>query len=93
LAFCQADLLADCLLHGDLPRYQRQHTVLARRPALMAQLLLALDLSSSLRGRVMRAFASDPPLFRRMVAMHVEAISPLTLAANGLALGWGILTA
>jgi menaquinone-9 beta-reductase len=91
LAFRQADLLAECLLHNDLPKYQRQVAALARRPTLMAHLLLALDWNLFVRRRVMRAFAGNPPLFRRMVSMHGESISALNLATNGLALGWGIL--
>ena len=93
LAFRQADLLADCLAQGDLPAYQRGHSALARRPALMARLLLALDAKSSLRKRAMRAFAANPNLFRRMVAMHVGALSPLNVAASGLSLGWQMLLA
>ena len=91
LAFRQAQVLAECLVDGNLRRYQHEHTALGRRPALMARLLLALDWKSSFRQRVMRAFDSDPRLFRRMVAMHVGALSPLDFAANGLSLGWRML--
>jgi flavin-dependent dehydrogenase len=87
LAFRQAQVLAECFASGDLSRYQRRHRVLARRPAMMARLMLALDWRTSLRHRVMRAFDSDPELFRRMVAVHVGALSPLASAANGLSLG------
>jgi flavin-dependent dehydrogenase len=93
LTFRQADVLADCLATGDLRRYQRHHTQLARRPAMMARLLLALDWKASFRQRVMRAFDADPNLFRRMVAMHVGALSPRHFAANGLSLGWQLLRA
>ena len=93
LTFRQAEVLANCLVDGNLQRYQQEHTALARRPAMMARLLLALDWKSSFRQRVMRAFGSDPRLFRRMVAMHVGALSPLEFAANGLSLGWRMLSA
>jgi flavin-dependent dehydrogenase len=93
LTFHQAEVLAECLVQEDLRRYQREHTALARRPAMMARLLLALDWKSSLRQRVMRAFGRDPRLFRRMLAMHVGALSPLQFAANGLSLGWRLLSA
>ncbi|MFY9980576.1 MAG: NAD(P)/FAD-dependent oxidoreductase [Candidatus Sulfotelmatobacter sp.] len=93
LAFRQADLLAESLAQGDLAAYQRGHRALARRPAFMARLLLALDWNSSLRRRAMRAFAADPSLFGRMVAMHVGALSPLNFAASGLSLGWQLLLA
>lgn len=93
LAFRQADSLAECLAQGDLAKYQRQHAVLARRPTLMSRLLLAMDSSSSLRRRAMRAFAIEPKLFSRMVAMHVGSLSPFDCAANALALGWRMLNA
>lgn len=88
LTFRQAQVLAECFCNGDLRRYQRQHRALARRPAMMARLMLALDWKTSVRQRVMRAFDSDPELFRRMVAMHVGSLSPLASAGNGLSLGW-----
>ena len=92
LAFHQADLLADCLMSGDLQRYQRGHRALARRPALMARLMLLLEHRERLRARVMRAFAKRPVLFARMLAMHVGVASPLAAAAHGVALGWRVLT-
>jgi flavin-dependent dehydrogenase len=93
LTFRQAEVLAECLVDGNLRHYQRAHTELARRPAVMARLLLALDWKPWFRERVMRVFHSDPRLFHRMVAMHVGALSPVSLAANGLSLGWGMLKA
>lgn len=92
LAFRQASLLADCLAQNDLRPYQRQHAKLARRPALMSRLLLALDSQSSLRERAMGIFSREPQLFGRMVAMHVGALSSVDCAATGLALGWRLLT-
>jgi len=92
LAFKQADALADCLPSGDLRPYQAQHRRLARRPALMSDLMLLLEHRHRLRARVMRAFASEPKLFARMLATHVGATSPLDFAENGLALGWKLLT-
>lgn len=93
LSFSQAQILAQCLADGDLRPYRQQHAALARRPAMMARLLLALDWNFSLRQRVMRAFDADPRLFTQMVAMHVGAVSPLEFAANGLSLGWQMLRA
>ena len=93
LAFRQADLLAECLVHDDLPAYQQQHAALARRPALMSRLLLALDGNPSLRRRTMRIFGSEPQLFGRMVAMHVGSLSTLDCATGALVLGWRMLTA
>ena len=93
LSFRQANLLADCLSNGDLRRYQAGHRSLARHPARMAELMLLLERHDGLRHRVMRAFAKQPNLFARMLAMHVGVASPLEFAGNGLALGWNLLTA
>jgi flavin-dependent dehydrogenase len=92
LAFKQADALADCLVAGDLRPYQAKHRRLARRPALMSDLMLLLEHRHGLRQRVMRVFGSEPKLFARMLATHVSAVSPLDFAGNGLALGWKLLT-
>jgi menaquinone-9 beta-reductase len=91
LAFHQADLLADCLVLSDLSTYQTGHRALARRPALMARLMLLLE-HPNLRTRVMHAFVTKPELFMHMLATHVGASSPLEAAANGLTLGWRLLT-
>ena len=93
LSFRQATVLAECFAAGSLERYQEVHRELARRPALMARLMLTLDWKTSFRQRVMRAFGSDPRLFARMLAMHVGALSPVDFAANGLCLGWRVLSA
>ncbi|HXM66847.1 MAG TPA: FAD-dependent monooxygenase [Candidatus Acidoferrum sp.] len=90
LTFRQAQVLAECFAAGDLRRYQREHTKLARRPAMMARLMLTLE-KTSLRRHVMRAFDSDPRIFNRMLAMHVGALSPFDFAANAICLGWSML--
>jgi menaquinone-9 beta-reductase len=93
LTFRQAQVLAECFAAGDLRGYQQQHRALSRRPALISQLMLALDWKTSLRQRVMRVFDSDPRLFSRMLAMHVGALSLSDFAANSLSLGWRLLSA
>jgi flavin-dependent dehydrogenase len=93
LSFCQAQLLAERLMAGDLERYQRMHRRLATRPAMMASLRLTLDWKTSFRQRVMQALGSDPRLFGCMLAMHVGAVSPIDFAAVGLSLGWRVLHA
>jgi menaquinone-9 beta-reductase len=93
LTFRQAQVLAECFAAGDLRRYQQEHRKLARRPAMMARLMLTLDWKTSLRQRVMRAFNSDPRLLGGMLAMHVGALTPRDFAANGISLGWRMLTA
>lgn len=93
LAFNQAHLFGACLASGNLARYQAGHRALSRRPAAMARLMLLLEHRHRLRRRVMRAFTAEPKLFSRMLATHVGAASPVDFAANGLALGWRLLTA
>lgn len=93
LSFRQAQVLAECFASGDLRRYQQEHRKLAHGPAMMARLMLSLGGQTFLRRRAMRAFNTDPRLFTRMLAMHVGAVSPLAFAANGLSLGWQMLTA
>ncbi len=92
LAFRQASLLGRCLAAGNLSPYQPGHRALGRRPALMSRLMLLLDRHPGLRRRVMRSFASEPKLFARLLATHVGAVSPIALTANGLALGWKLVT-
>jgi flavin-dependent dehydrogenase len=93
LTFRQADFLAECFAQDDLRNYQKRHRALSRRPAMMARLMLALDWSIPFRQKVMRVFESDPRLFRRMLAMHVGALSPMEFAASGFSLGLRMLTA
>lgn len=92
LGFHQARVLAECFEQENLQRYQKEHRALARRPAMMARLMLALAWNIPLRQRVMRAFGSDPNLFRRMLAMHVGELSTKQLALGGLSMGLRLLT-
>lgn len=93
LAFRQAALLADCLASDNLAPYQAGHRALARRPAMMARLMLLLAHHEGLRRRVMGAFMNEPELFAHLLATHVGAASPMSSTANGLALSWRMLTA
>jgi flavin-dependent dehydrogenase len=92
LAFSQAIVLAECLRSGELRNYEREHRRLARRPALMARLLLTLDGRPRLQRRAVKVFSKRPELFRRLLALHVGEVSPRDLALDGLTLGWGLLT-
>lgn len=93
LAFQQALALAGALAAGDLERYQAEHRRIARRPGFMSALLLSLANRAGLRRRALRALASQPRLFDRMLAMHVGALSPVDCALSGIALGWQLLRA
>ncbi|HEY6340276.1 MAG TPA: FAD-dependent monooxygenase [Bryobacteraceae bacterium] len=94
LGFEQAFALAGALSCGDLSAYEAAHRRLARRPALMANLMLSLDRCAWLRRRVLRALAAEPRIFEKQLAMHVGALSTADFARNGmLPLGRGILAA
>jgi len=92
LLFQQAEALAGAFAADDLSLYQAEHRRIGKRPEFMSHLMLLLGSSGLLRRRAIRAMASEPRLFARMLAMHVGELSPLALASNGLALGWRMLT-
>jgi flavin-dependent dehydrogenase len=73
LSFRQALVLAEALLADDLQQYQNEHRRIARRPALMAQLMLLLDRFPSARPHVLRLFAAEPVIFERLLAVHAGA--------------------
>ena len=85
LAFQQSLALADAIAACDLGAYAVAHRRLRRRPAFMADFMLALGESPRLRGRAIRVLAADPDLFAKMLAMHVGARNTVQLvmtAAN-----------
>jgi flavin-dependent dehydrogenase len=92
LLFQQSVALAAALEAGDLSLYQAEHRRIGRRPEWMADLMLLLDRRRRLRARAIRAFAGRPNLFAGMLAMHVGEQSSVDFLANGLALGWRMLT-
>jgi menaquinone-9 beta-reductase len=93
LGFRQATALADALKRGDLSRYAAAHRRLARRPARMGRLMLALDGRPWLRERTIRAMAADEKVFARLLAVHIGAASKAQLAATGAMLGWRLVAA
>jgi flavin-dependent dehydrogenase len=93
LGFRQAMALADALERGHLEEYETAHRRLARRPALMGRLMLALDGRPSLRERTIRAMAADERVFARLLAVHIGAASLAQLAAPGAMLGWRLVAA
>ena len=73
LSFRQALALADALASGNLALYQTAHRRMARRPAIMAQLMLLLDRFPRARPHVLRLFAAEPVIFERLLAVHAGA--------------------
>ena len=92
LSFSQAMILAQCLKSGNLTHYQAGYRRLTRRSLLMARLMLTLDGRRWLQRRTLRVFCRRPEVFRKLLAFHIGAISPVHLAFDGLTLGWGLLT-
>lgn len=93
LGFRQAFALADAMESGELRSYQRIHRELARRPLLMARLMVLLGNHGSLRKRVLESFAQNPQLFTKFLAFHVGEGTPAELLSTGAALGWQLLAA
>jgi len=92
LLFQHAVAVADAIGKCDLSQYQQLHRRLGKRPEFMADLLLFLDNRGRLRRRTMRAMASHPQLFARLLAMHVGELSKFDFLLNGLSLGWRLVT-
>jgi flavin-dependent dehydrogenase len=92
LAFRQAALLVEGFKADDLSIYERGHHAMGRRPAFMAGAMLLLEHRQALRRRVMAAFMEEPRIFARLLRMHVGMETPAGFAANGLALGWRLLS-
>lgn len=98
LAFNQAVSLAKCfragnLQPGNLKSYQAEHRRLAQRPLLMGRMMLNLDGRPWLQRRTLQVFRQKPEIFERLLAFHVGALPPKSLALDGISLGWGLLTA
>jgi menaquinone-9 beta-reductase len=93
LAFEQADALAGAFRDGDLATYQRAHTRIARRPRLMADVLLTLDRWPRLRARALEAMEAHPHLFADLLEMHVGKLGMGKLAATAAMLGWEVAIA
>jgi flavin-dependent dehydrogenase len=94
MAFRQALALAPAMVAGDLSIYEKTHREIISLPDFMARSMLLLDGKGWLRRRTLRAFAREPRLFERLLAVHVGEMRLASLGARGLAdLGWHLLTA
>ncbi len=71
LSFKQAAILADAMARGDLSIYDRAHPQLARKPHLMAKIMLMLDRSRVIRRMSLGAMSMQPWTFRTLLAVHV----------------------
>ena len=94
MAFRQALALAHAMVAGDLSSYEKMHREIINLPGFMARSMLLLDSKAWLRRRTLRAFASKPRLFERLLAVHVGERPLASLGALELAdLGWHVLRA
>ena len=93
LSFHQAVALAEAMEKNCLELYQKAHRQFARRPTLMARLLLSLDGRTRLRRRTLTVFRNSPEVFARLISIHVGETSPAHFAATGALLGWRFLAA
>jgi flavin-dependent dehydrogenase len=94
MAFRQAVALAEAMRAGNLPQYKMAHRRIARLPRMMSTLMLAMDKHPGFRRRVFRALTSEPDYFRRLLALHTGAISPLNFGLREtVSLGWHLLAA
>jgi flavin-dependent dehydrogenase len=92
LGFHQALALADAIQQGKPALYESGHRTLARRPRMMADLMLTMDRRPWLRRRALHALASYPDLFAGLLSMHVGVARHADFAATCLTLGWKIFT-
>jgi len=94
MAFHQAIALAQAMRSGSLQQYEIAHRRIARLPRMMGTLLLAMDKHPYFCRRVFRALTSEPDYFRRLLALHAGAVSPLNFGfLETLSLGWHLLAA
>jgi flavin-dependent dehydrogenase len=93
LSFCQAAILAQCMQAGNLSPYQAAHHRLEQRPLIMARLMLTLDGRPKLQKRTIQVFRKRPPVFSKLLALHVGSISAAHLALDGITFGWELLFA
>ena len=94
LSFRQALALADAMDRNNLDEYQDRHREIAKRPAMMASLMLMIESRPGLRRRVLHGLARQPALFSQLVAFHVGSSSFLDFRlADVLRAGRELLTA
>jgi flavin-dependent dehydrogenase len=92
LAFQQALFLAKALQENNLGNYQAAHRRATRLPLLMSQLMLSMDRYAWLRRKVLSTLTAEPQLFSRLLAAHVNAISPAAFGlSRALKTGWRVI--
>jgi menaquinone-9 beta-reductase len=94
MCFRQADALANALSANKLHDYERDHRKIMNLPHFMGRSMLLMDKSSLLRRRTLRALASRPRIFDRMLSVHVGAVALTSFGiSTAISFGWQFLTA
>ena len=62
-------------------------------PRLMARLMLAIGGREGMRRRALRALASRPRTFSRLLAVHVGALRPTAVSLDVVGFAWRLLAA
>jgi len=93
LCFRQAAALASALKADDLDAYQSAHRRIQRLPGLMSGSLLLMDRYPRLRSRILNTFQRNPPVFDRLLRVHIGHSPVHFFGLDGLlATGLHILT-
>jgi flavin-dependent dehydrogenase len=94
ICFRQADALGRALAFNDLRDYEREHQEIMRLPHFMGRSMLLMDKNALLRLRTLRALASKPQIFDRMLSVHVGAVPLIAFGIHtAVSFGWQFLTA
>jgi len=92
MVFRQSQLLADAIEGDDLDFYAEGHPAILKMPMTMAKVMLTMDRWPLFRDRAIRALASEPALFSRLLGVHMgEESLPRFVYEKGLHLGLQIL--
>ena len=92
MVFRQSQLLADAIERDDLDFYAEGHPAILKMPMTMAKVMLTMDRWPLFRDRAIRALASEPALFSRLLGVHMgEESLPRFVYEKGLHLGLQIL--
>lgn len=82
LAFQQAISLGDALAEGDLASYAAAHHQITENARRMTGLLLLINRSAWIRGRIFRLFSCKPHVFARMISLHAAPPSPHSIGVR-----------
>jgi menaquinone-9 beta-reductase len=77
LAFRHAISVVGAIAAGDLAAYARQHPKMARRPAWMGKLLVALGDHPAVRRAAMLAMTWQSQVFAKLLALHAGAVTEI----------------